>query len=155
MPTRKAPERHAAAYRLHDGIIPLPGHPACKGAKSSDDDVFAELAEEVGETDYEDRQRGSSRREWPTAEIPRHGWQIICLSRRSATLQNDPRIDGQIDGHRESAEEELIVTSEALRVENGQNVLGDEITSVAGFTLLIAQLVLERRQRADPAGELD
>ena len=70
-------------------------------------------------------------------------------------LQKDPRVDGDIDGEREAAEEQLIAARETFWIENRKNVMGDEIALVSGLSLLPAQPVLERRQRTDPPGELD
>jgi hypothetical protein len=70
-------------------------------------------------------------------------------------LQEDPRIDGHIDCERNRAEEKLIATGEPFRIKDRKNILRDEISLIVRFSLLPAQPVFERRQGANPAGELD
>src|SRR3954452_17626644 len=61
------------------------------------------------------------------------------------------RLDVEHDDER--AEDELDLAAEMLRIQDGQQVLLDEIAFVTRKSAAVAELVLEGRQRTDPAGE--
>ena len=73
----------------------------------------------------------------------------------AAMPDENERVDGDVDGERQAAEHELIAPRQAVRIEHRQNVMRDEVALIARFAAGAAQAVFERRQRADPAGELD
>ena len=61
---------------------------------------------------------------------------------------------GVAEDHR-SPEHQLRLARESLRVKYRQQIASDEVAFVRRGTSTFAQRVLERRQRADTAGELD
>jgi len=64
-------------------------------------------------------------------------------------------IDRRIEDQEKTPEEDLVPLGEPIRVEEWHHVAVDELTPVTLLTAHDAELVLQRRERADPAGELD
>ena len=64
-------------------------------------------------------------------------------------------VGGRIHGQYQAAQEEREPAREGLGVEQRQEVVLDEAAGVAGLARALAEPVLERGERADPARELD
>lgn len=67
----------------------------------------------------------------------------------------DVGVNTQIERDNEEPDYELDVSRERGGIEDRKNVMFDETARVTSATRLSAQRVFERRQRADPARELD
>lgn len=76
-------------------------------------------------------------------------------ARYSPARGKDPCVSGCVDEKDHGAKNELHLTSEVLGVHNRNQVVLDEAAFVAGFPGKLAPADLERRERTDPARELD
>ena len=65
------------------------------------------------------------------------------------------QVHAQIDRNHETAQDELIVSSEAGGIEDRKDVVFDESAGITGLTGADPERVLQRRQWTDPASELD
>lgn len=66
-----------------------------------------------------------------------------------------PAVDHQIHSDDHCAKYQLNIVCECPRVEDGDDMADDEISFIGSCPALFAQPILQRRQRTDPAAELD
>ena len=151
-----APERHAPRDGAHHSLDPIAAGSAGKSGQSGGDNALRQLSNDICDGDHEDRERCRSRRGRPSLEVPVHRGPIICfLTARSAMAGEHDRVNRDVDREGDAAKHKLIASRQSIGVEDWQNVMCDEISLVAGFAGAAAKTILERRQRADPARELD
>ena len=72
-----------------------------------------------------------------------------------AAASQHPCIGDDVHHHDESADGVLRIARESLRIEDREDVVCDEVARVVVQSGAAPQHVLERRERTDPAGELD
>ena len=63
----------------------------------------------------------------------------------------DAPIDRKVEGQHQDSEDDLNVSREARRVDDGQDVMLQETASISVRVPVAAKCVLEGRQRTDPA----
>jgi hypothetical protein len=72
-----------------------------------------------------------------------------------STVADDDDVHRGVDHNHDGAEDPLQLARQRGGIEDRQQILLDETGGIPGAAAAPPQPVLERRQRADPAGELD
>jgi hypothetical protein len=67
----------------------------------------------------------------------------------------EPPIDGGIEDDHDCAQQYLKASCQIPRVEHRQQIVCDEVGTIRCLAILLAQPILQRRERAYPAGEFD
>jgi hypothetical protein len=68
--------------------------------------------------------------------------------------KQDGRVDGEVHGENADSEEKLRIRRQAGRIDERRQIVLDEVSRITGAAGSFPQVILERRERADPTQEL-